>query len=64
MGIEIVLTGGTENFPFKLGGKVLSVLESNFFVDQKEGCPETAQEVPEQAWKFAEFVHSQTKYCQ
>lgn len=50
MGIGIVLTGGTYNSPLKLDGKVLPGLESNFFGDQKQGCPKTAQEGPEQAW--------------
>lgn len=63
MGIEIVLTGGTENSPFKLDGKVLPGLESSFFVGQKRECPKTAQEVPEQDCKFTEFVHSHTRYC-
>lgn len=63
MRIEIVLTEGIKNSPFKFDGKVFPGLESNFFVGQKRGCPKTAQEVPEQAWKFTEFVHSHTRYC-
>lgn len=58
MGIGIVLTGGTYNSPLKLDGKVLPGLESNFFGDQKQGCPKTAQEGPEQAWKFTEGLHT------